>query len=214
LPACGFLPDLISLATYYRFMGTRWQQTSAPRGADYDARWSALAAQGRNVHGEADLVEALLRDSDGSRVLDAGCGTGRVAIELALRGLSVVGVDVDAGMLASARAKAPELGWIEADLAALGDGVGEQFDLVVLAGNVMIYLGPGTEGQVLAGLAAHLRPGALLVSGFTIRPDRLSLADYDALASAAGLAPVARWSTWDRAPFTGGDYAVSVHTAL
>jgi SAM-dependent methyltransferase len=194
-------------------MGTRWQQTSAPRGADYDARWSALAAQGRNPHGEADLVEGLLRETGGLRVLDAGCGTGRVAIELALRGFSVVGVDLDAGMLASARAKAPDLEWIEADLADLGPGVDGPFDLVVLAGNVMIYLAPGTEGHVLSGLAAHLGPGALLVSGFTLRPDRLSLDDYDALAAAAGVTPVARWSSWDREPFGDGDYVVSVHTS-
>jgi SAM-dependent methyltransferase len=194
-------------------MSTRWQETSAPRGADYDARWRALAAQGRHLHGEADLVESLLRESGGSRVLDAGCGTGRVAIELALRGLSVVGVDADAGMLATARAKAPELTWIEADLAGPGSAADEQFDLVVLAGNVMIYLEPGTEAKVLTGLAARLRPGALLVAGFTLRPDRLSLADYDAVAAAAGLTPVARWSTWDRAPFEGGDYAVTVHSS-
>ena len=57
-------------------MNTRWQSTDAPRGDDYDARWRALAATGQNVHGEADLVETLLRDSGGTRVLDAGCGTG------------------------------------------------------------------------------------------------------------------------------------------
>ncbi|HEX7827307.1 MAG TPA: SAM-dependent methyltransferase, partial [Mycobacterium sp.] len=60
-------------------MTTRWQDTDAPRGDDYDARWRSLAATGQNVHGEADLVESLLRESGGTRVLDAGCGTGRVA---------------------------------------------------------------------------------------------------------------------------------------
>lgn len=192
-------------------MGTRWQGTDAPRGDDYDARWRSLAAEGRNIHGEADLVEALLRESDGTRVLDAGCGTGRVAIELALRGFSVVGVDADAGMLAAARAKAPELAWIKADLADLRTSVDTEFDLVLLAGNVMIFLDPGSEGRVLRGLVAYLVPGALLVSGFGIRPGRVSLKEYDRLAEAAGLESVARWATWDREPFTEGDYAVSVH---
>ena len=41
-------------------VNTRWQRTDAPRGADYDARWSSLAACGQNIHGEADLVELLL----------------------------------------------------------------------------------------------------------------------------------------------------------
>lgn len=192
-------------------MGTRWQHTDAPRGDDYDARWQRLAASGRSVHGEADLVEALLGKHGGTRVLDAGCGTGRVAIELAARGFTVVGADADAGMLDTARAKAPQLNWVTADLSAPQAGVSGEFDLVVLAGNVMIFVEPGTEAQVVTGLTAHLAPGGLLVAGFSLRPDRLSLADYDGFAAAAGLEPVQRWATWDRAEFSGGDYAVSVH---
>ena len=192
-------------------MNTRWQEAGAPRGDDYDARWRRLAEAGHSIHGEADLVEALLRDSGGTKVLDAGCGTGRVAIELATRGFEVVGVDVDAAMLSAARAKSPELPWIQADLTALPPTVDMAFDLVVLAGNVMIFLAPGTEGQVLQQLASRLRPDGLLVSGFAIRPDRLQLDEYQRLAATAGLQPVARWATWDRAPFAGGDYAVSVH---
>jgi SAM-dependent methyltransferase len=202
------------LATYYRRVSTRWQRTNAPRGDDYDARWSALADQGQNLHGEADLVETLLRVTGGASVLDAGCGTGRVAIELARRGFAVTGVDADAGMLASARGKAPDQAWIEADLAHLDARVASTFDLILLAGNVMIFLESGTEAQVLRELAGRLQPGGLLVSGFSLRRDRLSLADYDGLASAAGLEPVVRWSTWDRQPFADGDYAVSVHAQL
>ena len=190
---------------------TRWQGTNAPRGDDYDARWRRLAAGGQNIHGEADLVEALLRQSGGSRVLDAGCGTGRVAVELAARGFSVVGVDVDKRMLTAARAKNPELEWIEADLSEVRGQVDAEFDVVLLAGNVMIFLEPASEGRVVHELGACLAPGALLVAGFAIRPGRLELEEYDQLVTAAGLQPVARWATWDRAPFTGGDYAVSVH---
>ena len=192
-------------------MSTRWQGTNAPRGDDYDARWRRLAAGGQNIHGEADLVEALLRESGGTRVLDAGCGTGRVAVELAARGFSVVGVDVDHGMLTAARAKSPELEWIEADLSAVRGHLEGEFDLVVVAGNVMIFLEPGSEGRVVHELGACLAPGALLVAGFAVRPGRLELEEYDRLAVLAGLQSVARWATWDRAPYTGGDYAVSVH---
>jgi SAM-dependent methyltransferase len=192
-------------------VGTRWQRSDAPRGDDYDARWTSLAAQGRNVHGEADLIETLLRESGGTRVLDAGCGTGRVAIALAQRGFSVTGADADALMLAAAQAKAPEQTWVEVDLADPQDRLDLEFDLVVLAGNVMIFLEPGTEPRVLGQLVDRLVPGGLLVAGFQLRPGRLALTDYDDMCASVGLNAVARWATWDREPYTDGDYAVSVH---
>jgi len=149
-------------------------------------------------------------------VLDAGCGTGRVAIELARRGCDVVGVDIDPTMLDTARRKAPCLRWMAADLAdaTVLDERGEpqRFDAAVLAGNVMIFVTPGTEGAVIANLARHLVPGGALVAGFQLIRGRLDLATYDALAAAAGLRLADRWSTWERAPWRGGgDYAVSVH---
>jgi SAM-dependent methyltransferase len=197
-------------------MTTRWQLSEATRGDEYDAQWEPLAASGQNVHGEADLVQSLLTETGGHTVLDAGCGTGRVAIELARRGFAVTGVDADPAMLQTARTKSPGLAWAQVDLAepAWPAGVPGHIDLVLLAGNVMIFLGPETEGRVLANLAARLRPDGLLVAGFQLRPDGLTLRSYDRLTGDAGLVPVARWSTWDRDPFDGGDYAVSVHRRM
>ena len=192
-------------------MGTRWQSSDAPRGQDYDARWERLAASGVGVHGEADLIESLLSETGGSTVLDAGCGTGRVAIELPARGFAVVGLDADPAMLAAARSKAPDLRWIEADLLDTGAHLSEAFDLVALPGNVMIFLDRGTEPDVVGQLAARLRPGGLLVAGFQLQTGRLTLDRYDEITAAAGLQLVDRWETWDREPFHGGDYAVSVH---
>src|SRR5437870_9086809 len=130
-------------------MSNRWLgSTDVPRGDDYDARFTTLAQTGQDVHGEAHFVTAL----GVSSVLDAGCGTGRVAIELARRGLEVVGLDGDPGMLSAARAKAPDLEWAEADLSdfalfeADGRSAPRRFDVAVLAGNVMIFVVPGTEG--------------------------------------------------------------------
>ncbi len=196
-------------------VNTRWQRSDSARGADYDVRWHELAASGENIHGEADLVEDLLSQTGGRRVLDAGCGTGRVAIELDRRGFAVTGIDADPDMLAEARSKAPDLTWLLGDVAerhVLVDGT--PVDLVLLAGNVMIFVEPGTEEQVLVNLAGSLVPDGLLVAGFSVRPDGLTPARYDEIAAAAGLEPVARWSTWDRQPFTGGDYAVSVHRRI
>ncbi|TRW78976.1 class I SAM-dependent methyltransferase [Mycolicibacterium sp. 018/SC-01/001] len=192
-------------------MSSRWQSSDRPRGAEYDARWARLEAAGRSVHGEADLVESLLRTSGGTRVLDAGCGTGRVAIELASRGFSVAGVDADPAMLSAARDKAPDLAWVQADLVDTASAVTGEFDLVVLAGNVMIFLDPGTEATVVAALAGTLAPGGLLVGGFQLIDGRLSLERYDEITESAGLTLLHRWATWEQAPFERGDYAVSVH---
>lgn len=194
-------------------MTTRWQDADVARGADYDARWHELTAAGENIHGEADLIQALLAANGGSRVLDAGCGTGRVAMELARRGISVLGVDADPQMLITARDKAPELTWAQADLAdavALATAAGGPFDVVLLAGNVMIFLESGTEPVAMANLAGRLEPGGLLVAGFDLHTE-MTLDRYDALAAEAGLRLLHRWATWDRQPFDGGDYAVSVH---
>ncbi|MEA2715976.1 MAG: hypothetical protein QOI99_293, partial [Actinomycetota bacterium] len=185
--------------------GNRWLDRDVPRGPDYDERWVRMAADGHNVHGEADFVGGLGPAS----VLDAGCGTGRVGIELAARGVEVVGVDLDPSMLAVARDKAPHLTWVAGDLATVD--LGRSFDVVLLAGNVMIFLSPGTEAAVVATLARHLRPGGALVAGFQVQPGRLALATYDDHCRAAGLDLDQRWATWDRQPFRGGDYAVSVH---
>src|SRR5271165_1121821 len=92
-------------STAWRHMG--WD------GDDYQARFDRLASSGVDVHGEADLVCSLGPRS----VLDAGCGTGRVAIELAKRRLEVVGVDADPSMLATARSRGPGIDFVEADLA-------------------------------------------------------------------------------------------------
>ena len=184
---------------------SRWlDETGGQRGASYDEAFAALAATGADVHGEAARVAALV--PRGARVLDAGCGTGRVAVELARRGYDVVGVDSDPSMLEVAL-RHPGVEWHEADLASLR--LEDRFDLVVAAGNVVVYLSPGTEAEVLRRLADHLVPGGLLVSGW--RTDRLPRSAYDALAAGAGLVPVERWSTWDADPWVdGADWCVAV----
>lgn len=170
------------------------------------------------MHGEADLVSVLLAEEPSGAapvtVLDAGCGTGRVAIELARRGRVTIGVDRDADLLASARAKAPGLHWVTADLVALSDHVARgSIDLAVLAGNVLIFVDPGTEAATIAALAATLRPDGLLVAGFQVRRGGYDPDQLDADAAVAGLALRQRWSTWDRAPWSpGGGYQVSVHS--
>lgn len=189
-----------------------------PRGAAYDERFARLEAEGADVHGEAAFVERLVRaggsELGGCAVLDAGCGTGRVAIELARRGARTTGVDLDAAMLDAATRKAPELDWRRSDLATLDVGT-ERFDVVVMAGNVMIFVAPGTEADVVGRLAGLLVPGGALVAGFQLRAGSYDTDRYDADCAAAGLALEARYATWDGDPLgPSPDYAISVHRAV
>ena len=184
----------------------RWLLNQSVSGDVYDATYESRAAAGENVHGEADFVERFAPAS----VLDAGCGTGRVGRELARRGLDVVGVDLDPAMLATARRKAPRVDWRLADLATVDLAV--SFDAAVMAGNVMIFLAPGSEPAVVANIARHLNPGGVLIAGFQLIPGQLTIERYDEIAGLAGLALAERWSTWDRDTWnTSHDYAVSVH---
>ncbi|WP_034273819.1 class I SAM-dependent methyltransferase [Haloechinothrix halophila] len=199
---------------------TRWtDMTGAARGAEYASRFAELEAKGTDVHGEAQLCASLV--PAGAWVLDAGCGTGRVAQWLHRNGYECVGVDLDEEMLAEARRAAPEIRWIQADLAALdlaGLGLAGAVDLVVCAGNVIPLVAAGTEATVVTSLAGALRPGGLLVAGFGLDAAHLpldeatvTLADYDAWCADAGLSLRQRFATWDGDPYDGGGYAVSVH---
>jgi SAM-dependent methyltransferase len=189
---------------------------SNPDGFDgeaYQERLDAMADAGADLHGEARFVMAYMPES----VLDAGCGTGRVALELARAGVYVIGVDRDASMLAVARRLAHDLvaelpavrlEFVESDLAELE--VGGTFDVVVMAGNVPLFTPSGTERSLVAGAARHVRRGGLLIAGFQL-DGGYSLELYDLHCAAGGLEVVDRYASWDRQVFAGGQYAVSVH---
>jgi SAM-dependent methyltransferase len=214
---------------------TRWNEIAGDgAGEDYAARFEKLAASGKDLHGEARFVAtAAGRIQVGSTrpvtVLDAGCGTGRVMIRLAELGFDCIGVDVDESMLAVARRTAPHLDWRLGDLAALvvpdahssDPDRPRTFDIIVMAGNIIPLLAPGTLAATVGRLAAHLSPGGLLLAGFGLDKAHLPpkcpvtpLDDYDAACLASGLVLDERFATWDRDPFRSAaedGYAVSVH---
>lgn len=185
----------------------------------YAERFRALAAEGEDVHGEARCVQRLLPPP--ARVLDAGCGTGRVAARLADLGHDVVGCDPDAAMVEVARRDRPDLPWLVADLADLTpEAAGGRFDGVLLAGNVVPFLGPSLPGAAQR-CAQLLRPGGLVVAGFGLDADHLPegcgavplVVVLSAFAD-AGLRVREHWSSWDGAPARAGDgYAVLVLAA-
>ncbi len=174
-------------------------------GDAYQRRFDDLAAAGVDVHGEAGFVAGLGPTS----VLDAGCGSGRVAVELSRRGIPVVGVDRDASMIAAARRLGPGLEFVIADVATVD--LGRTFALVVMAGDVPLFTPPGNRAALVAGCARHLEDGGVLVAGFQ-QDGRYPVTAYDEDCRAAGLLPDGRWATWSGEPFTpDATYAVSLH---
>lgn len=164
----------------------------------YIERFRTMARDGADLAGEARFVDAML--ARGSRVLDAGSGTGRVAAAIAERGHTVVGVDVDATLVEAARADHPGPRFVVGDLATLDLADEQPFDAAVLAGNVLVFVAPGSEQRVLARVAAHVRPDGLLVAGFaTDRQYRVPA--FDADCAAVGLVMEHRFATWDLRPW-------------
>lgn len=167
----------------------------------YIERFRVMAAEGRDLDGEARFIDALVPRS--GRILDAGCGPGRVGGRLAALGHSVVGVDIDADLIAAARADHPDATWLAQDLATLdlaSDGLADPFDVVVSAGNVMTFLDPSTRRDVLQRLRTHLAPDGRLVIGFGA--DRgYTFDDFFDDVDAVGLRSDIQLSSWDLRPF-------------
>lgn len=168
----------------------------------YVERFRAMAAAGEDLAGEARFIDAMV--PRGARVLDAGCGSGRVGGFLAQAGHAVVGVDVDPVLIAAAQEDHPGSRWIVQDLAELdlpAAGVTEKFDAIVCAGNVMTFLAPSTRGEVLRRLRLQLREDGRLATGFGVGRG-YEFTEFLADAEAAGLVPDLLLSTWDLRPFT------------
>lgn len=177
----------------------------------YAQRFRHLESQGEDIYGEARLLDAMLHR--GARVLDAGCGAGRLGGYLARQGHDVVGVDLDPVLIEAAEQDFPGPTWLVGDLADLdlpSRGVTEPFDGIVCAGNVMTFLHPHTRVAVLTRLGAHLAPEGRIVIGFG-GGRGYSFDAYAADVVRAGLHIDARFATWDLRRFSGSsDFMVSV----
>ena len=173
-------------------------------------QFAQLRALGRDLAGEARFVDALIAPR--SRVLDAGCGFGRVGSALVERGHHVTGVEADPILIAAGRREHPDIPWIHGELTELGTLLRDAplYDAAVLAANVMPHLTAGTETAVLRQIVAHLQPGAPVAAGFSTVLG-YSLRDFDRDSAAAGLVVEHRFGSWDMEPWTGtSPYAVTV----
>lgn len=177
----------------------------------YVERFRSMARAGDDLVGEARLVDAVA--PRGARILDAGCGPGRLGGHLAAAGHDVVGVDVDPVLIEAAEQDHPGPRWLVGDLAELDlveRGITERFDVIVSAGNVMTFLAPSTRIQVLTRLRAHLAGDGRAVIGFGADRD-YEFGQFLDDAAEAGFTPDLLLSTWDLRPFTAeSDFLVAI----
>jgi SAM-dependent methyltransferase len=181
---------------------TRLTEEDPDHSTAYAQRFRDMAAAGADLAGEARLVDTLVPRR--SRVLDAGCGPGRVGAFLHEAGHEVVGVDVDPVLIAAAEADHPGPTWLVGDLAELdlpARGVPSRFDAIVCAGNVMTFLAPSTRREVLRRLRAHVDPSGRAAIGFGAGRG-YDFGNFLDDAAAAGWAEDLLLSTWDLRPFT------------
>jgi SAM-dependent methyltransferase len=170
-----------------------------------------MARAGEDLAGEARFVDAMA--PRGARILDAGCGPGRLGGYLTAAGHHVVGVDVDPALIEAAEQDHPGPRWLVGDLAELdlpARGISEPFDVVVSAGNVMTFLAPSTRVRVLGRLRAHLKGDGRAAIGFGAGREYEFAEFLDDVAD-AGFAADLLLSTWDLRPFTDdSDFLVAV----
>lgn len=110
-----------------------------------------------------DFFLSVVGETPGARVLDLGCGTGRLALGLAAAGHTVTGVDPARASLEAARAKpgAERVTWIEGTSPVLPDA---SFDVAVMTSHVAQFLVDDDEWRrTLADLRRALVPGGRLV---------------------------------------------------
>jgi SAM-dependent methyltransferase len=132
--------------------------------------------------GPRDDLPAYVRIADelgARRVLDAGCGTGSLAILLAGTGRAVIGADPAAASLGIARSKDPggKVTWVHGDAAGIPPG---SADLALMTGNVaQVFLTDADWALALRAIGAALRPRGHLVFE-TRRPSRRAWQEWAA----------------------------------
>lgn len=193
---------------------SRWVElTEANPGHSswYIERFRAMVAEGDDLGGEARFIDAMAPRA--ARILDAGCGPGRVGAMLADLGHNVIGVDVDPALIAAAEEDHPGPRWLVGDLAELdlaSQGISDKFDVILSVGNVMPFLAARTRREVLRRLRLHLADDGRIVIGFGAGRGYEFVDFFEDLA-AVGLSPDLQVATWDLRPATDeSDFLVTI----
>lgn len=194
------------------FPPTRWELAGDDNGG-YGERFAALVSEGADIDGEARLIDALAQRR--SRIFEVGSGMGRVAAALVARGHHVVASEPDQRLREQSQTTYPDLEVLPHEALGLPDLT--PFDLIVVVGNVLIFVGEDTERDVLTKLRSLLAPDGRIVLGFSLRGETAGSRVYPgeefiADATAAGLHVDWRFGSYElHAP--NDDYAVWVLSA-
>ena len=177
----------------------------------YIERFRTMAANGDDLEGEARFVDAMVPRV--ARILDAGCGPGRVGGALHRRGHQVVGIDVDPALIEAAEQDHPGPTWLVGDLAELdlpSRGIEDGFDVIVCAGNVITFVPAADRRPALEHLGQHLADDGRIAIGFGDHRG-IGFDEFRADVDAAGLSIELELSTWDIRPFReGSDFMVAL----
>ncbi len=150
-----------------------------PAPAEYDAWAPYYDLIHEGLPGEAEFyVGQAVRI--GGPVLELGCGTGRLAIPMAMSGVDVTGLDNSAGMLALCKEKARrirrlpgKLDLVQADMRDFD--LAAEFKLVVMAYRTFMHLlTPADQCACLQQVRNHLRDdGVFILNVWAARPSRI-----------------------------------------
>jgi ubiquinone/menaquinone biosynthesis C-methylase UbiE len=149
----------------------KWLET---KPEDYD-RGIQLLTLGHLTRLKERIAADYVQPSDG--VLEIGCGTGTLALMMAQRGATVVGVDASPRMLAEARRKADEAGLIEAiefydlDVSELIDHFPPASFDVIVSTLAFSEFTPEVQRYALTEACQLLRPGGRLLIADEVVPD-------------------------------------------
>ncbi|MDO4908571.1 MAG: class I SAM-dependent methyltransferase [Corynebacterium sp.] len=174
---------------------------------NYAARWDIFKSQGKDIVGEARMIDAMAPRH--ARILDAGCGTGRLGGYLAQQGHDVWGSDLDPVLIDRAKYDYPDSNWMVGDLAQ-GEVPEGEFDIVFSAGNVMGFIAPEDRQAVIETMVSKVAPGGRLVVGFGAGRG-WHFDNFIAMVEAAGMNTDVLLSSWDLRPYKeGSDFLVAI----
>jgi magnesium-protoporphyrin O-methyltransferase len=171
MPTTTFKERLGQIETYFdRTASEAWSKLTSDAPV---SRIRATVRAGRDLM-RSTLLGWLPADLTGKRILDAGCGTGALAVEAARRGARVVAIDVAPTLIALAQERCPKdlgAGSIEFLAGDMSDPALGTFDHVVAMDSVIHYQCPDVVA-LLAQVAARTR-GSIV---FTFAPRTPALA--------------------------------------